>query len=108
MSQTPDEIEASLHVPDVIAELAGRHRILQEMERGDWPNQRDVLPPDPPWPEATNPILQSLLHRAHAGLEAGMALEDVLSRLATRAWFEGGIEGYARGQREARRERLTE
>ena len=74
----------------------------QDADRGDWPRQRDADAPAPPWPSPQNPTLRYLLHRAKERLGQGEGVDAVLVSLAVHAWFEGGVEAYDRGQREAR------
>lgn len=74
----------------------------QDADRGDWPRQRDADAPAPPWPSPHNPTLRYLLHRAKERLGQGEDVDAVLVSLAVHAWFEGGVEAYDRGQREAR------
>lgn len=52
-------------------------------------------------------MLAALLHDARKNLGDGMASEGVLLQLATHCWFEGGIEGYDRGQTDARSTELS-
>jgi len=51
--------------------------------------------------EPGQPILAALLHDARKNIDA-LGIDAALIQLATHAWFEGGIEGYDRGQRDAR------
>ena len=74
----------------------------QDMRRGDWPTQRASRMPDPPWPSPDNPMLTALLHDARKNIAAGMTTDIAMLQLATHCWFEGGIEGYDRGQLDAR------
>lgn len=76
----------------------------QDMARGPWPTQRTGKMPNPPFPDPANPILKALLHDAHKKLASGADAEVTLAHLAVHAWFEGGIEGYDRGQADARAE----
>jgi hypothetical protein len=105
MTPTPDEIEQAIRVPEQIAMPAFARKDQQDAERGDWPSPRDSQQPAPPWPGEDDPMLRLLLHRAIASLDAGMDLKPALLQLAVHAWFEGGVENYDRGQRDARRPR---
>ena len=58
--------------------------------------------PNPPWPSPNNPMLAALLHDAHKNIAGGMTTDMAMLQLATHCWFEGGIEGYDRGQHDAR------
>lgn len=57
--------------------------------------------PAPPWPDPDNPMLEALLADARKNIET-QGVEAALIQLATHCWFEGGIEGYNRGQVDAR------
>jgi hypothetical protein len=74
----------------------------QDVRRRDWPTQHTSRMPDPPWPCPDNPMLTALLHDARSNVAAGMTTDIAALRLATHCWFEGGIEGYDRGQLDAR------
>jgi len=76
----------------------------QDMRRGSWATKRTSQMPDPPWPGTNNPMLAALLHDARKNIADGMAVEMAMVQLATHCWFEGGIEGYDRGQHDARSE----
>lgn len=108
MTRTPDEIERGLTIPADIANPALEYVATQDAERGDWANPRDARQPDAPWPDADNPMLRLLLHKAQASIEAGMDIEMATLQLAVHAWFEGGVENYDRGQHDARRLRVVE
>jgi hypothetical protein len=97
----PDEVERSLLIPAHIAEPAIKVREAQDAHRGDWPSPREFKQPDPPWPHENSPILQYLLWKAKASLEKGMDVRSTLIQLAVEAWFEGGVENYDRGRRDA-------
>lgn len=75
----------------------------QNASRGDWPDPRDARMPDPPWPAPDDPTLRALLDQARQNVKDG-SVETALLHLATHCWFEGGVEGYDRGQRDARSE----
>ena len=83
-------------------EAAQTYSWEQDMRRGDWPTQRTSKMPDPPWPGADNPMLAALLHDARTNIDGGMSPDVAMLQLATHCWFEGGIEGYDRGQSDAR------
>ncbi|MEV0994707.1 hypothetical protein [Nonomuraea sp. NPDC050202] len=51
-------------------------------------------------------MLRFLLWKAARRIERGMPVNQALLDLAVHAWFEGGVEGYDRGQRDARKPRL--
>lgn len=74
----------------------------QDMKRGNWPTKRTSRMPDPPWPSPDNPMLTALLHDARKNIADGMTTDIAMLQLATHCWFEGGIEGYDRGQHDAR------
>lgn len=74
----------------------------QDMTRGDWPTQRTAQMPDPPWPSVENPMLAALVHDARKNITNGMSVDIAMLQLATHCWFEGGVEGYDRGQSDAR------
>ena len=96
----PDD--ADIEIPHGIAQAALDHAQQQDANRGDWPSPRTgVQQPNPPFPATDNPMLVLLLTRARAQLEAGRDIDTVLLHLAVHAWFEGHIEGYDRGRREA-------
>lgn len=46
-------------------------------------------------------MLAALLCDARKNIEA-LGVDAALIQLATHCWFEGGLEGYDRGQRDAR------
>jgi hypothetical protein len=48
-------------------------------------------------------MLAALLHDARKNIDA-LGVDAALIQLATHCWFEGGIEGYDRGQSDAREE----
>jgi len=73
----------------------------QDMQRGSWPTPRTAKMPDPPWPSPENPMLAALLGDARKNVDT-LGVDAALLQLATHCWFEGGIEGYDRGQRDAR------
>jgi hypothetical protein len=105
MARTPENIEASLEIPAEIAGPAMSKPKEQAAGRGDWSDPREARQPDSPWPDGDDPMLRYLLYKAHASLDAGMDPEVALLQLAVHAWFEGGVENYDRGQRDARRTR---
>lgn len=74
----------------------------QDMSRGDWDTPRTAQMPDPPWPGPDNPMLAALLHEARRSIADGTSADMAMLQLATHCWFEGGIEGYDRGQHDAR------
>lgn len=84
-------------------EAAQTYTWEQDVRRGDWPTLRTAKMPDAPWPSPHNPMLAALLHDARKNAEQ-LGVEAALLQLATHCWFEGGIEGYDRGQTDARRE----
>jgi len=47
-------------------------------------------------------MLIALLHDARKNIAAGMTTDIAMLHIATHCWFEGGIEGYDRGQLDAR------
>jgi hypothetical protein len=49
-----------------------------------------------------------LLYKAQASMDAGMDIKVAMLQLAVAAWFEGGVENYDRGQRDARRPRAVD
>lgn len=97
MSSHPDD-------PPVSPEMADRLQALvsaQDADRGDWSSPRSAEMPNPPWPAPDNPALEYLVGGALSWLDDGRDTREVLQWLATRAWFEGGVEGYDRGRRDA-------
>ncbi|XVX21471.1 hypothetical protein ACQP1U_06275 [Actinomycetota bacterium] len=80
---------------------AWTHVSEQDRQRGPWVSPRRGEMPEPPWPATDNPVLRALLDQARRNLQVD-GVETALIHLATHAWFEGGIEGYDRGQRDAR------
>jgi hypothetical protein len=74
----------------------------QDMRRGEWPTKRTPRMPDTPWPSPDNPMLSALLHDARKNSAGGMTTDIAMLQLATHCCFEGGIEGYDRGQLDAR------
>ena len=83
-------------------EAAQTYTWEQDMKRGDWPTPRTAKMPEPPWPDPDNPMLAALLHDAFRNIASGIAVQEAILQLATHCWFEGGIEGYDRGQSDGR------
>ncbi|WP_214319413.1 hypothetical protein [Nonomuraea sediminis] len=94
-----------LTVPDDIASPMMKYVENQDLQRGDWQSPRAGEMPAPPWPDQDNPTLRFLLWKADQRVRNGMPPSQVMLDLAVHAWFEGGIEGYDRGQRDARKPR---
>lgn len=107
MDQRPDDnaIEASLRVPEDMAQEIFADIEAQDAVRGDWPSPRDADQPEAPWPSPDSAALRYLIWKATASLEAGMDPRTAIVTLAAHAWFEGGIVNYDRGQRDGRRPR---
>ena len=106
MPRSPDEIEASLLLPDDITESIVVYKEDQDTIRGArWPSPREANQPSPPWPSQDNVMLRYLLIKAEKSIAAGMDRRTALSQLAVHAWFEGGVENYDRGQMDGRRPR---
>ena len=103
--QDPDAIEASLLIPEDVASAVIPYCRQQDESRGGWASLRDAEQPDAPWPAADNAMLRFLLTKAELSVRAGMDVRTALLQLGVHAWFEGGIENYDRGQRDARRPR---
>lgn len=101
MTPTPEELEAAVVVPEVLVSAAMLRRQTQDADRGEWRNPRDAQQPEPPWPGSDDPILQYLVFQALAAVKAGLDVESVMLNLAVHAWFEGGVESYDRGHRDA-------
>jgi hypothetical protein len=53
-------------------------------------------------------MLQFLLHKTKAALDAGVDPLAVVLQATTHAWFEGGIENYDRGSADGQRPRLVQ
>lgn len=102
------DIEASLALPAATVDAAMARAEEQDRRRGSWPSPRAAAMPNPPWPHRDSAMLKFLLAKARASIDAGMDIDTALLQLATHAWFEGGIEGYDRGQADARRPRATD
>jgi hypothetical protein len=102
-AMTPDEIEASMIVPGDVADGVINLRSAQDAHRGQWQSPRDARQPDPPWPAENSPMLRFLLWKANASVEAGMDVRSALTQLAVHAWYEGGVENYDLGRRDATR-----
>lgn len=82
----------------------------QDQERGAWPRLRGVPMggrPSAPWPEKDNPVLAYLLEEARKDARE-LDTDTAMIQLAVHAWFEGHIEGYDHGQRDARTPRPVE
>lgn len=110
MEPTPDDekasaIEASLSLPAEVVDPALEKIEVADAARGGWTSPREARMPDPPWPAHDDPMLWFLIEKANASLDAGMDPSIALRQLAVHAWFEGGIDGYDRGQADARRPR---
>lgn len=97
-----DDIENTVRLPANVTDPALRQAAEQDENRGGWPSPRKAEQPDPPWPGESDANLRLLLHAAQARLDAGMPTRQVMTHLAVHAWFEGGVENYDRGQRDAR------
>ena len=89
-------------LPEVVEPTLG-YIAAQDAERGDWLDPRDAKQPEAPWPDENNPMLKFLLQKARASLDAGMDPMVAVLQATAHARFEGGIENYDRGQRDARR-----
>lgn len=98
-------IEAGLSLPAEVVEPTLSYIAAQDAERGDWSSPRVAEQPDAPWPAEDNLMLRFRLQRARASLEAGMDPMVTVLQATAHAWFEGGIENYDRGQRDARKPR---
>jgi hypothetical protein len=48
-------------------------------------------------------MLRFLLWKATTSVEAGMDARSAVTQLAVHAWYEGGVENYDRGRRDATR-----
>lgn len=95
-----DDVLVSRQVVEAAVALAKR----QDAERGAWPSSREgATQPNPLFPSADNPILAYLLAAANGAVDAGEDVAVTTLHLAVHAWFEGHIEGYDRGQQDARR-----
>jgi hypothetical protein len=97
MSSHPDD-------PPVSPEMADRLQALvseQDANRGDWGSPRTAEMPNPPWPAQDNPALEYLVNGALSWLDDGRDTREVVRWLAAHAWFEGGVEAYDRGRRDA-------
>ncbi|GAA0612077.1 helix-turn-helix domain-containing protein [Kribbella sandramycini] len=95
--------DVQLVVPEGIGTAVLAWSDSQEQKRGNWPDPRKAQQPQPPWPSQDNPVMRYLLWKADAYIEAGVDPVEVMVDLAVTAWFEGGVEGYDRGQHDARR-----
>jgi hypothetical protein len=107
MTPTPDAIEAALQIPESVAAALLATKSRQDRERGNWASPREVNQPQAPGPTRTVPVLRYLLFEAEASVEAGMDVGTTMLHLAVHAWFEGGVEDYDRGQRDARTPRAA-
>ncbi|WP_222847642.1 helix-turn-helix domain-containing protein [Nocardioides dongxiaopingii] len=94
-------------IPPSLTAAALAKAIGQDLEPRTWANPRDAQLTEAPWPVREDPMVLFLVYQAVAAVEAGASLTDSIRRLAVRAWFEGGVEGYDLGQRDARRPRST-
>jgi hypothetical protein len=74
----------------------------QDDARGDWPGSRYAELPEAPWASAGHPMVGHLLETFLTNTASGMNLKVAAVSLALNSWFEGGFEGYDRGQRDAR------
>ena len=99
---TPEEIEASIQLPESVLDAVLTEMTRQDVDRGDWASPRTAHQPDAPWPATSSPIFAYLLLKATASIAAGMPVRDACITLAAHAWFEGGVENYDRGQVDAR------
>src|SRR5450631_2834548 len=96
------DIEEHLNLPDSIKADMWLEADRQDDERGDWANPRGAEMPLPPWPNEDSPIVKYLLAMGGAYLTAGLDIDTVLVWVIVHSWYEGGIENYDRGQRDAR------
>ena len=64
--------------------------------------------PAPPWADTGDAMLRLLLYKAQSSMDAGMDSQVAMLQLAVHAWFEGPVENYDRGQRDARRPRAVD
>jgi hypothetical protein len=95
---TPEEIEASIELPEGVLDAVLTEMTRQDVDRGEWVSPRTAQQPDPPWPATSSPIFAYLLQKAAASIAAGMPVRDACITLAAHSWFEGGIENYDRGE----------
>ncbi|QCW49292.1 helix-turn-helix transcriptional regulator [Nocardioides dongxiaopingii] len=94
-------------IPPMLATAALAKVIGQDLDQRTWANPREAQLTENPWPAPGDPMVLFLVHQAAAAIEAGADLCDTVRGLAVRAWFEGGVESYDQGQRDARRPRSS-
>lgn len=93
-----------IEVPQVLAEDAVAYLERQDAARGPWPSPREGAEvTGPPYPAADNPVLGYLVAAARSAMDSGTDVGETIVQLAVHAWLEGHIEGYDRGQHDARR-----
>lgn len=104
MSRSMNEIEAD--VTDRLELQMGFDlldvKAAQDGARGNWASPRDAPQPEPPWPDVNSVMIKFLIAKAVECLNAGMEPSAVITQCAVHAWFEGGVEGYDGGRRDAR------
>jgi hypothetical protein len=89
-------------IPDDLAELLKAYLDDQDRRRGPWQTLRGAPQPEPPFPAHGNPMLAFLFAQFEQRYHAGENLEDAVVDAIVHAWYEGHIEGYDHGQRQAR------
>ncbi|WP_134768040.1 helix-turn-helix transcriptional regulator [Nocardioides sp. 1609] len=94
-------------IPPLLTTAALARALEQDLAERTWANPRDARPAETPWPTHDDPVLLFLVHQAVAAIAAGADAADSIRGLAVRAWFEGGVQAYDQGQRDARRPRST-
>jgi hypothetical protein len=73
---TPEEIEASIELPEGVLDAVLTEMTRQDVDRGEWVSPRTAQQPDPPWPATSSPIFAYLLQKAAASIAAGMPVRD--------------------------------
>ena len=100
-----DELSTDELVARMSPELKARmeqYLADERVRRAGQPMPRHTEMPNPPYPAEDNPMLEYLIEASRAQRHHGGVREDgELIWLAVHAWFEGQIEGFDRGWREA-------
>lgn len=79
-----------------LREALGNYRAVQDAR--SWATPRTGEVPDPPWPTASNPMLDFVI-RCGAEYAKDDAREGLVY-VAVHAWMEGHVEGYDRAMRD--------
>lgn len=96
-------IENGFDIPNNIVSAMTSFEKAQDETRGEWPSNRLTGVPGASLGSREHPMVGWLIEIFHAKIAAGVDVKAAALSLALNSWFEGGVESYDRGQRDARR-----